>query len=130
MDFELFSTQEAFAVARTSPVVGVDVDVAIPDLDPILAVTLAAVLVASISFAVQITRWFAAAAAAAATQVRVTETYAQELTVSPSSSVEHFNLLSTVLTVVHFLERTVSSCSSRKPRTPCQVRSVVRGHVN
>ena len=128
MDFELFSTQEAFAVARTSPVVGVDVDVAIPDLDPILAVTLAAVLVASISFAVQITRW--CAAAAAATQVRVTETYAQELTVSPSSSVEHFNLLSTVSTVVHFLERTVSSCSSRKPRTPCQVRSVVRGHVN
>lgn len=128
MDLELFSTQEAFTVARTLPVgdVHVDVDVAIQNLNPILAIALAGVVVASVRFVIQkITRWIVVAT----TRNNISDVYAAEL--SPSSiSVEHVNLQSAVSKLVTLLELTISYCSSRKARTLCQVRSVVRGHVN
>ena len=143
MDLELYTTPEAFAVARTwqavlHDVVDDDVMTAMDSaLDPVLAVVLAGILVAGTSAAVQITRWLITTATAA-TRVRVSEVQAPEFDPQSSSwstsTVEHGfrHLVRSVSKFVPaaLVERTVSYGWSQTPRTSCQVRSVVRGHVN
>jgi len=104
MDFELFSTQEAFDLA-SSQAAEADVEGAL-SLDPFAATAIATAVVASLLLAVQLTRHFTVAI-----NVQVPEINTKSLNISSFSK----NI----------------KLSRSAPKFPnIQVKSVVRGHVN